>query len=63
MEWTLAEFGTYDFRVEWLTDNLKHHPDQVPGYVVASETDSLFWDVLSRLVPLLAIARIQRETP
>ena len=26
MEWTLAEFGTYDFRIEWLADNLKHHP-------------------------------------
>ena len=29
MEWTLAEFGTYDFMGEVLADNLKHHPDQV----------------------------------
>ena len=53
MECTLAEFGTYDFMLERLADNLKHHPDQVPVYVVASESDGLFWDVLSRLVPLL----------
>ena len=46
MEWTLAEFGTYYFRVEWLADNLNVTiRTNVPGYVVASETDSLIWDV------------------
>lgn len=53
MECTLAEFGTYDFRLEVLGDNLKRHPDRVPAAVVASESDPLVWDVLSRLVPLL----------
>ena len=53
MEWILAEYGTYDFKVERLADNLKRHPDQVPAYVVASESDGFAWDVLSRLVTLL----------
>lgn len=53
MECTLAEFGTYDFKVEMLGDNLKRHPDRVPAAIVASESDPLVWDVLHRLVPLL----------
>ena len=53
MECTLEEFGTYDFKVEVLADNLKRQPDRVPAAVVASESDPLVWDVLSRLVPLL----------
>ena len=53
MECTLAEFGTYDFQVEFRADMLSRHPEQVPTYVVASESDRLAWDVLSRLVPLL----------
>ena len=53
MEWTLAEFGTYEFKVDCLADNLKRHPDQVPGWVIASESDRLACDVLSHLVHLL----------
>lgn len=53
MECTLAEFGTYDFKLDCLADNLKRHPDQIPGWVIASESDCLAWDVLSHLVHLL----------
>lgn len=53
MELYLADFGTYEFKVEFLADNLERHPERVRAYVAASERDRLFWDVLNRLVPQL----------
>ena len=53
MELLLAEFGTYEFKVEVLADGLEQHPERVLAYVAASEKDRLFWDVLDRLVPQL----------
>ena len=50
LEFTLEEFGSYEFMIERLADSLERHPETLPGYLYQSEKDRLAWDVLHALV-------------
>ena len=53
LEFTLEEFGSYEFMIERLADSLERHPEKLPAYLYGSEKDRLLWDVLHALVPRL----------